>query len=97
MIPLGSCVLVKNLKNASHLNGITGVIVKNKNEDGRYGVQLLDHAPDWKEDIPDKRLEFGGTVLAIQEANLSKSRDSPHWIIANNANLSIFERICCGS
>jgi hypothetical protein len=70
------------------------IIVKEKNGDGRYWVQLLDHVPGWKENSPDKKLEVGGNVVAIKEENFSLSRDSPHWIIDANSNLSILERIC---
>jgi len=95
---IGEFVLLHGLKNAKHYNGIAGLVMGEKNEEGRYRIELLDHEEGWEESNPDQKQECGGKTLKVKEANLLKSEDSKHWkmrlITCNGfANKSIHEII----
>lgn len=93
-LQIGSFVVLQGLFKAPQFNGITGVIVKDKNADERWGVQLLDHAGE--ESAGNVNL-CGGRVLGVREVNIQYSmRDSPHWRFDESlisGGLSLLERI----
>lgn len=84
---VGSFVKLQGLANATHYNGMTGVVVGNMSKEGRYPVQLLDHLASWDENVPDPSKECGGKILTAKRTNLVPSEDSEYWKIMGGSSI----------
>lgn len=84
---VGSFVKLQGLANATHYNGMTGVVVGNLSKEERYPVQLLDHLETWDETAPDPGKECGGKILTAKRTNLVPSNDSEHWKIMGESSI----------
>lgn len=84
---VGPFVKLQGLANATHYNGMTGVVVGNMSKEGRYPVQLLDHLASWDENVPDPSKECGGKILTAKRTNLVPSEDSEYWKIMGGSSI----------
>jgi len=78
-IEIGNFVRLNGLLSSAHYNNLIGLVIGERNNEGRYMVQLLNHQHGWLESNPDPKLECAGKVLNAKESNLHLSEDSKHW------------------
>ena len=78
-IETGDFVRLDGLLSSAQYNNLIGLVIGERNNEGRYPVQLLDHQRGWVESNPDPKLECAGKVLIAKESNLHLSEDSEHW------------------
>lgn len=91
-IETGDFVRLDGLLSKAEYNNLIGLVIGERNNEGRYPVQLLDHQRGWVESNPDPKLECAGKILIAKESNLHLSEDSEHWKTKLD-NLSIQEII----